>query len=135
MLLSHRDKTQRALIGESPSASSSTPAMTSTPNPQNAHPAVRPRPKVARPTEYGNAAAFWVEYPSGLVDLTRSAHLPAAAKAQSVPEEPDQLLVHEDNVASPPLNAEKQWELAVEGDRALRLSKAHTAIVIIDMQK
>lgn len=93
--------------------------MTSTPNLQHAHPTVKPRPKVARPTEYGNAAAFWVEYPSGLLDLSRSAHLPS----------------HEDGVASPPLNAETQWELAVDGGRTLRLSKVHTALVVIDMQK
>ena len=101
----------------------------------NGHPSVKARPKVTKPTEYGNAAAFWVEYPTGLVDLSRSAHLPSAAKAQSVPEEPDQVLVHEDSVPAPPLNAQKQWEVNVEGDRSLRMSKAHTAIVIIDMQK
>lgn len=110
--------------------------MTSTPTYRSIdHDSVKPRPKVAKPTEYGNAAAFWIEYPSGLVDLTRSAHLPSAAKAQSVPEEPDQVLVHEDSAPAPPLNAEKQWEVEVEGDRSLRMSRAHTAIVIIDMQK
>ena len=107
--------------------------MASTPSFHNGRQSVKSRPKVARPTEYGNPAAFWVEYPSGLVDLTRSSHLPA--KAQSVPEEPDQVLVHADSVQVPPLNVEKQWELAVEGDTALQMSKAHTAIVIIDMQK
>lgn len=109
--------------------------MTSTPSSHNGHAYVKPRPTVSKPTEYGNAADFWIEYPSGLVDLTRNAHLLAATKAQSKPEEPDEQLVHEDTVSVPPLIADKQWEVEVDGNRSLRLSRAHTAIVIIDMQK
>ena len=109
--------------------------MTSTPSSQNGHPFVKPRPHVSLPTEYGNAANFWVEYPTGLVDLTRSAHLPEAAKAQSKPEEPDEQLVHEGSASVPPLIVGKQWEFEVDGNRSLRVSRAHTAIVIIDMQK
>ena len=96
---------------------------------------VKHRPKLATATEYGNAASFWVEYPSGLVDLTRTVHLPKAQAAQSVPEEPDQELVLEDVAPIPPLIANKQWEIEVEGDMVLRLNKAATAFVIIDMQK
>ncbi|KAG2044881.1 Isochorismatase hydrolase [Suillus americanus] len=33
------------------------------------------RPRVSKAIEYGNIANFWVEYPSGLMDLTRSQHL------------------------------------------------------------
>lgn len=109
--------------------------MTSTPAHYGTTGFVKHRPNVSVATEYGNAASFWVEYPSGLVDLTRSSHIPNAAKAQSVPEEPDQELVHQDDVQVPPLIADKQWELEVDGDRSLRLSKASTAFVIVDMQK
>ncbi|KAI0682687.1 Isochorismatase hydrolase [Cytidiella melzeri] len=96
--------------------------MTSTPV---YHSAVQPkskRPHVDLATEYGNASSFWVEYPSGLLDLTRTAHLPSS--------QPD----IDRGVHPPQLNAETQWELSVEYDRVLRLNKAHSAIVIIDMQ-
>ncbi|KAI0788452.1 Isochorismatase hydrolase [Abortiporus biennis] len=73
------------------------------------------RPPVPVPTEYGNPGSFWVEYPSGLLDLTRTNHL-------NEPGNP------------PPLNNETQWELQVDGDRILRIDKSKSAIVIIDMQ-
>ena len=98
---------------------------------------VKHRPKLATATEYGNAASFWVEYPSGLLDLTRTTHLPTSQAGHAKPAEEDHQLVHEDPAVRPPppLVAETQWELAVEYDRVLRLNKAHSAIVIIDMQK
>lgn len=108
--------------------------MSSTPHSLNGHGFVKHRPAVSEPTEYGNAASFWVEYPSGLVDLTRTVHLPVAAKAHSNSEKPDEQLTFEDTTPVPPLVASRQWEVEVDGDRSLRLSKAHTAIVIIDMQ-
>ncbi|GJE86172.1 isochorismatase hydrolase [Phanerochaete sordida] len=108
--------------------------MTSTPHSLNGHGFVKHRPPVPQSTEYGNATNFWVEYPSGLVDLTRTVHLPEAARAHDVPEQPDEQVVFEGKLSIPPLIADKQWEVEVDGDRSLRLSKAHTAIVIIDMQ-
>ena len=94
--------------------------MTSTPVYHSAVNANSKRPHVVAPTEYGNPASFWVEYPSGLVDLTRTNHLPT-----------------HDNVAQPPppLVSDTQFEVSVDCDRVLRLNKAHTAIVIVDMQK
>jgi hypothetical protein len=109
--------------------------MTSTPAHQNGATSVKHRPRISTAVEYGSAASFWVEYPTGLVDLTRTVHLPKAEKAESVPEEPDKDLVHTDTARIPPLIADKQWELEVEGDRSLRVSKANSAFVIIDMQK
>ncbi|KAF9475977.1 Isochorismatase hydrolase [Pholiota conissans] len=78
------------------------------------------RPKVPEPVEYGNDTDFWVEYPSGLVDLSRTDRLPsdAAAAAKAQP---------------PPLKA-TQADIAVNGDRVVRVDKEKTAIVIIDMQ-
>ena len=95
---------------------------------------LQPRPHISVATEFGNAASFWVEYPSGLVDLTRTTHLPKAAKAHSQPKA-EQGAVHEDAVPEPPLVSNTQWELHVDGDRTLRLNKSTTAIVIVDMQK
>ena len=95
---------------------------------------LQPRPRIGVATEFGNAASFWVEYPSGLVDLTRTTHIPEAAKAHTQPKA-EQGAVHEDAVPEPPLASESQWELHVDGDRTLRLNKATTAIVIVDMQK
>lgn len=89
------------------------------------------RPKVPVATEYGNAASFWVEYPSGLVDLTRTTHLPNGAlqNGDVVRDEPAQ------DAPVPPLRAETQLEIPVDGGRVLRLSKKNTAIVVVDMQK
>ncbi|KAI0068225.1 Isochorismatase hydrolase [Artomyces pyxidatus] len=75
------------------------------------------RPHVEQVTEYGNAASFWVEYPSGLVDLTRSHHVPSGASSHSVP----------------PLKSD-QIEIAVDGEREVRVDTSKTAFVIIDMQ-
>ncbi|EIW64610.1 Isochorismatase hydrolase [Trametes versicolor FP-101664 SS1] len=88
------------------------------------------RPKVPVATEYGNAASFWVEYPSGLVDLTRTAHLPKGGlqNGDVVHEEPAQ------DAPVPPLHEETQLEIPVDGGRVLRLSKKNTAIVVVDMQ-
>ncbi|KAI0322636.1 Isochorismatase hydrolase [Amylostereum chailletii] len=72
------------------------------------------RPRVESPKEYGNAASFWVEYPSGLLDLTRSNRLDA-------------------NAVEPALAA-GQIQIEVDGDRTVRLDPAKTAFVIIDMQ-
>ncbi len=89
------------------------------------------RPKVTAAIEYGNAASFWVEYPSGLVDLTRTTHLPKAnlQNGSVVHEEPAQ------DAPVPPLREETQLEIPVDGGRVLRFSKKNTAIVVVDMQK
>lgn len=71
------------------------------------------------PTEYGSDASFWVEYPSGLVDLSRSHHLPSGS----------------DKAAKPHPLTDAQLEIPVDGGRTIRVDKASTAIVIIDMQK
>lgn len=74
------------------------------------------RPRVSKVTEYGNAASFWVEYPSGLIDLSRTVH------PQEGESEPLQL-------------RSSQLDIPVNGDRIARINKATTAAVIIDMQK
>ncbi|KIK47827.1 hypothetical protein CY34DRAFT_73123 [Suillus luteus UH-Slu-Lm8-n1] len=74
------------------------------------------RPRVSKAIEYGNPANFWVEYPSGLMDLTRSQHLTAAA-------------------AEPSLVSSTQLDIPVTGDRTIRIDKSKAAAVIIDMQK
>ncbi|KZV63295.1 Isochorismatase hydrolase [Peniophora sp. CONT] len=72
------------------------------------------RPHVQSAQEWGNPSNFWVEYPSGLVDLTRTTHLPADAN-------------------EPELKS-GQFDLPVDGDRVIRLDPAKTAYVIVDMQ-
>ncbi|TCD62208.1 hypothetical protein EIP91_007213 [Steccherinum ochraceum] len=90
-------------------------------------------PKVSVATEYGNPASFWVEYPSGLIDLTRSSHL----ATKNLDDKQTTTTSEEGNDPAPPaLDAEAQFELEVDGAgrRTLRLNRAHTALVIIDMQ-
>ena len=79
------------------------------------------RPRVAFPAEFGDATDFWVEYPSGLVDVSRTAHLPAEAE--------------NDAEFQPPPLKPGQLEIPVDGDRVVRVDNEKTALVIIDMQK
>lgn len=89
------------------------------------------RPRVASAVEYGNAASFWVEYPSGLVDVTRTVHL-----KQGPLEDGDVAQSQAAEAAPiPPLKTETQLELPVDGDRVVRLVKERTALIVIDMQK
>ena len=89
------------------------------------------RPRIPVATEYGNAAAWWVEYPTGLIDVTRTTHLPRGplpagdvAQDQATREVP-----------IPPLVKETQLDIPVDGERTVRIATKHSAIVIIDMQK
>ena len=75
------------------------------------------RPLVDKPVEYGNTASFWVEYPSGLVDLSRSTHL------------------RELNDSKEPLRTQRQRDVVVEGNRIIRIDTKKSALVVIDMQK
>ncbi|KAF8515583.1 Isochorismatase hydrolase [Gautieria morchelliformis] len=66
---------------------------------------------------FGNVknGSFWVEYPSGLLDLTRSNPLiPAATQA--------------------PKKRDAELEIQVEGNRTIRVDAKQAAIVIVDMQ-
>ncbi|KAF7320288.1 Isochorismatase hydrolase [Mycena kentingensis (nom. inval.)] len=74
------------------------------------------RPLVQIPTEYGGATApqgWWTEYPSGLVDVSRTSHI-------------------SDN-GPPPLTPDL-LEIPCDGNRVLRVKKDATALVVIDMQ-
>ncbi|TCD62209.1 hypothetical protein EIP91_007214 [Steccherinum ochraceum] len=92
------------------------------------------RPKVGVATEFGNPASFWVEYPSGLVDLTRSAHLVTKEKVKGKSAKQLVVTAGAEDATPPALDGESQWELEVEGGRILRLDRAKTAVVVIDMQ-
>jgi len=76
------------------------------------------RPKVPVPVEYGNDTDFWVEYPSGLVDISRKTRLGSIA----------------DSEGPPPLQP-TQVDIDVDRGRTVRIDKETSAIVIIDMQK
>ncbi|KAI0052864.1 Isochorismatase hydrolase [Auriscalpium vulgare] len=91
----------------------------STPAPVHDHPisGMTERPRVEEITEYGNAASFWVEYPSGLLDLTRSVHAEPPHKQAS----------------EPPLQG-GQIDIPVDGGRTIRVDATKTALIVIDMQ-
>jgi hypothetical protein len=78
------------------------------------------RPRVTEPQVFGNVklGSFWVEYPCGLIDLTRSSSLSPNV----------------DPVYGPK-KAEGYLDIEVDGDRTIRVDPKQSAIVIIDMQK
>lgn len=79
------------------------------------------RPRVEEPHNFGSVkgGSFWVEYPSGLVDLTCSnPWLPEYKSSSPPPKKPD-----------------GELEIDVDGGRKIRIATAKTAIVIVDMQK
>jgi hypothetical protein len=81
------------------------------------------RPRVQVPTEYGSDATpqgFWTEWPSGLVDVSRTSHIPP---------------VSGDSQVEPPPLTSALLDIPVHGDRIVRVKKNCTALVIIDMQK
>ncbi|KAL0951235.1 hypothetical protein HGRIS_007953 [Hohenbuehelia grisea] len=80
------------------------------------------RPPVEAPIEYGSAASFWVEYPSGLVDVSRSHHLAKDAEGNVAPDK------------QPPALGEDQIDIEVDGARTVRIDAKASAVVIIDMQ-
>jgi len=89
------------------------------------------RPKVPKPIEYGSGNNFWVEYPSGLVDISRTDRLPMTEGKEP---EPDHGNSPQGQRPEPPLKP-TQIDVSVDGERVVRIDKKATAIVIIDMQK
>ena len=89
------------------------------------------RPRLPVATEYGNAASFWVEYPNGLVDLTRTTHLPKGPLSEGDVSQDQKV----QEVPIPKLVKETQLDVPVDGERVVRIAAKHSAIVIIDMQK
>lgn len=77
---------------------------------------------VPAPIEFGNdLSGFWVEYPSGLVDLSRSQHI-FEGTSLGTP------------LDAPPLKA-GQADISAEKGRTVRIDTKASAIVIVDMQK
>lgn len=77
---------------------------------------------VPAPIEFGNdLSGFWVEYPSGLVDLSRSHHISEGTLLGTQPN-------------APPLKA-GQADICAEKGRTVRIDTKASAMVIIDMQK
>lgn len=88
-------------------------------------------PAVEEAVEYGNSISFWVEYPSGLVDLSRTVHLLKGSLDDSQVEQSQ----NAKEVPVPILRRDIHLEFPVEHDRLVRVNKASSALVIIDMQK
>ena len=68
------------------------------------------RPNVLTRTMYGTPDSYWIEYPDGLVDLSR--------QGQGKEREGGKLV-----------------EFDVQGERRVRIDTGITALVIVDMQK
>ncbi|KAJ6519790.1 Isochorismatase hydrolase [Mycena sanguinolenta] len=78
------------------------------------------RPRVEVPTEYGSdAQGFWTEWPSGLVDLSRTSHIPAPSGNAAV---------------EPPPSTPALLDIPVDGERTVRVKRESTALVVVDMQ-
>ncbi|KAJ7244771.1 Isochorismatase hydrolase [Mycena haematopus] len=80
------------------------------------------RPRVEVPTEYGSDATpqgFWTEWPSGLVDVSRTSHILSASG---------------DALVEPPPLTSALLDIPVDGERTLRVKKESTAVVVVDMQ-
>ncbi|KZV95637.1 Isochorismatase hydrolase [Exidia glandulosa HHB12029] len=76
-------------------------------------------PRVTAPTRWGDAPDnFWLEYPSGLVDLSRT-HLNTTVLTDPPPE------------ITP---ASGLWDVPLDGGRTGRLDPKKSALVIVDMQ-
>lgn len=94
------------------------------------------RPYLQSPKVYGGTldveggAGYWVEYPDGLMDLTRTHWIHPESQQNGANE----------NAATggpPPLDAQTQTEIEVKGDpkRRIRVSNEKSALVVVDMQK
>lgn len=68
------------------------------------------RPNVPARTTYGSPDSYWIEYPDGLVDLSR--------EGQGNEREGGQVV-----------------EFSVQGERRVRIDTGITALVVVDMQK
>jgi len=92
--------------------------------------------------EYGDPTSnnFWVEYPNGLIDLSRSTHLAelkrSAEKQLNIgPGQPGSQDIFETASATiTPTLLPGQLEVPVSGNRTIRVDTEKTAVVIIDMQ-
>jgi hypothetical protein len=83
------------------------------------------------------AAGFWVEYPDGLMDLTRSHWIHSAGGSQSNDTTPTNGTSGKENEKPPALDTKTQVEIEVGGEpkRRIRVSKDKCALIVIDMQK
>lgn len=79
-----------------------------------------PRPRVDYAQVFGSIknGNFWVEYPSGLVDLTRT-----------------NPVTEESKLIDTPTKAENELDIHVDADRVIRIDPTRSAFVVIDMQK
>ncbi|KAF5375023.1 hypothetical protein D9758_000309 [Tetrapyrgos nigripes] len=72
------------------------------------------RPPVTVPIQYG-VKSFWVEYPDGLLDLSRTTPLSGSPSTS-------------------PSISKGQLDIKVDGNRTIRVDASKTALVVIDMQ-
>ncbi|KAL5534399.1 hypothetical protein ACEPAG_861 [Sanghuangporus baumii] len=90
---------------------------------------MKTRPRVEEATEYGSAASWWVEYPDGLVDLSRSVHLQDANADAHLPSN-----IKVSEAKTSPERKEGQVDIDVDGERSIRIDPKKSALVVVDMQ-
>ncbi|EJD55356.1 Isochorismatase hydrolase [Auricularia subglabra TFB-10046 SS5] len=75
-------------------------------------------PRVEQTTTWGNPPdSFWVEYPSGLVDLSRTHSF-----VESLSQDP------------PHVEGQSLWDVPIDGGRTARVDPAKSALIVVDMQ-
>ena len=89
------------------------------------------RARVENAIEYGNPSSWWIEYPDGLIDLSRSKHLSDVNNDASLPSN----IKVSDVIKDPPEKKEGQIDVEVDGDRRIRIDSKKSVLVVIDMQK
>ena len=102
------------------SSTSSVPAQVQLPIYDTPILGMKTRPRVEVATEYGNRASWWVEYPDGVVDLSRSVHLSEVGQGK---------------VDKAGEKKKGQLDIPVDGERTIRIDASKSALVVVDMQK
>lgn len=100
------------------------------------------RPYLERTTVYGGTldaeggAGFWVEYPDGLLDLTRTHLIPSVGDLSDQKSNETAVSEGSKDDKPPALDPKTQVEIGVVGEptRRIRVNKEKCAFVIIDMQ-
>lgn len=82
------------------------------------------------------AAGFWVEYPDGLTDLTRSHWVHSGEDQEPNGATPANGSTAKEQEKAPALDTKTQVEIEVGGEprRRIRVSKDKCALIVIDMQ-
>ncbi|KAJ3719996.1 Isochorismatase hydrolase [Lentinula raphanica] len=89
---------------------------------------------VTEPIEFGDPSSddFCVEYPNGLIDLSRSIHLEELVKPDI--DTIEEYIPQMDSTITLPKLRHGQIDVPVTGEKTIRVNTDRTALVIVDMQ-